>query len=257
MKEKLSIIKVGGKIIEDEVALQQLLIDFSELEGNKVLVHGGGRLATTLATKLGIPTKMVNGRRITDDSMLKIITMVYAGWVNKQIVAKLQALDVNALGLTGADLNFIFSEKRPIGEIDYGLVGDVKKVDVTLISNLIEKKVVPVVAPVTHDKTGNLLNTNADTIAAEVAKAFAEWFEVTLIFCFEKKGVLLNEEDEESVIIELNSSLFEQYVAEKVIQGGMIPKLQNSFDALKAGVKEVWITRADQLNKKKGTKITL
>lgn len=149
--------------------------------------------------------------------MLKIITMVYAGWVNKQIVAKLQALDVNALGLTGADLNFISSEKRPIGEIDYGLVGDVKKVDATLISNLIEKKVVPVVAPVTHDKAGNLLNTNADTIAAEVAKAFAEWFEVTLIFCFEKKGVLLNEEDEESVIAELNSSLFEQYVAEKVI----------------------------------------
>jgi len=255
--EKLTLVKVGGKIVEEAESLKQLLTDFSKIEGYKVLVHGGGRSATALAAKLGIESQMVNGRRITDEETLKVVTMVYGGLVNKQIVAGLQAIGVNALGLTGADLNYMRSEKRPVKEVDYGFVGDVKEVNADLLADLISKGVVPVLAPLTHDKAGNLLNTNADTIAGEAAKALAKHFEVTLMYCFEKKGVLLNENDEESVILVLTPELFDKYVSDGIIQGGMIPKLENSFEALKAGVKQVVITRADQIHSANGTIVLL
>ena len=255
--EKLTLVKVGGKIVEESLSLKQLLADFSKIEGYKVLVHGGGRSATALAAKLGIESKMVNGRRITDEETLKVVTMVYGGLVNKQIVAGLQAIGVNALGLTGADLNYMRSEKRPVTEVDYGFVGDVKEVNADILSELISKGVVPVLAPLTHDNAGNLLNTNADTIAGEAAKALSKHFDVTLMYCFEKKGVLLDENDDESVIANLTPALFKQYVSEKIINEGMIPKLENSFEALNAGVKQVLITRADQIYTNNGTRILL
>jgi len=255
--EKLTIVKVGGKIVEEPNSLKQLLSDFSKIRGYKVLVHGGGRSATSLATKLGIESKMVNGRRITDEEMLKVVTMVYGGLVNKEIVAGLQAIGVNGLGLSGCDLNYMRSEKRPVSDIDYGFVGDVKEVNAGILVDLILKGVVPVLAPLTHDNAGNLLNTNADTIASEASKALSAFFDVTLMYCFEKKGVLLNESDDESVISELTPSLFKEYIANNIIQGGMIPKLENSFEALKAGVKQVVITRADLIHTEGGTTIIL
>ena len=258
LRGHLTLIKVGGKIVEEPESLKKLLADFSSIPGHKVLVHGGGRSATALAAQLGIESKMVNGRRVTDEEMLKVVTMVYGGLVNKKIVAGLQALDVNALGLTGADLNYMRSEKRPVAEVDYGFVGDVKEVDADMLANLISKGVVPVLAPLTHDKKGNLLNTNADTIAGEAAKALARYFDVTLMYCFEKKGVLANENDDDSVIEYINPTTFEKFVAEGVIMGGMIPKLENSFEALKAGVKQVVITRADLIkDNNSGTTIKL
>ena len=251
--QKLTLIKVGGQIVEEPGTLQKLLSDFTKIEGHKVLVHGGGRAATRIASQLGIESQMVNGRRVTDEKMLEVVTMVYGGLVNKQIVAGLQALNINALGLTGADLNYMRSEKRPVKELDYGFVGDVKAVDAEILADLITKNVVPVLAPLTHDKKGNLLNTNADTIAAEAAKALAKYFEVTVVFCFEKKGVLRNPDDDESVIPEITETLFKQYVADGTIQGGMIPKLENSFDAIRAGVKEIIITKANEIVKNSGT----
>ena len=254
--EKLTLVKVGGKIVEEPETLRQLLSDFSKIQGKKVLVHGGGRSATAMAAKLGIESQMVNGRRITDEETLKVVTMVYGGLVNKQIVAGLQAIGVNALGLTGADLNYMRSEKRPVKDVDYGFVGDVKEVNSDILADLIARDVVPVLAPLTHDKAGNMLNTNADTIAGEAAKALASHFDVTLMFCFEKKGVLMSETDDESVISSITPSLFEKYVANGIISGGMIPKLENSFEAINAGVKQVVITRADLIHTDGGTKIT-
>lgn len=253
--EKLTLIKVGGKIVEEADTLKHLLRDFAAIEGYKVLVHGGGRSATKIASQLGIESKMVNGRRITDADMLHVVTMVYGGLVNKNIVAGLQALDVNALGLTGADMNIMRSEKRPVAEVDYGFVGDVKEVNADLLATLIKQGIVPVLAPLTHDKKGNMLNTNADTIAGEAAKALAKHFDVTLMFCFEKKGVLLDENDDDSVIPELSREEFQDYVEEGVIQGGMIPKLENAFQAIDAGVKEVIITKASEIEKGNGTRI--
>ena len=255
MREKLTVIKVGGKIVEEEATLRQLLNDFAAIEGHKVLVHGGGRSATKIAAQLGIESKMVNGRRITDVETLKVVTMVYGGLVNKSIVAGLQARGVNALGLTGADMNVIRSVKRPVKDVDYGFVGDVEKVDATLLSDLIHKGVVPVMAPLTHDGQGNMLNTNADTIAGETAKALSALFDVTLVYCFEKKGVLRDENDDDSVIPQITRAEFEQYVADGVIQGGMIPKLENSFEAINAGVSEVIITLASAINENGGTKL--
>jgi len=255
MPEKLTIIKVGGKIVEEPETLQTLLHDFAKIEGHKVLVHGGGRSATQLSSQLGIESQMVNGRRITDAETLKVVTMVYGGLVNKNIVAGLQALEINALGLTGADLNYMRSEKRPVKDVDYGFVGDVKEVQSNILANLIEMGVVPVLAPLTHDKKGNMLNTNADTIAGEAAKALAKHFEVTLIFCFEKKGVLADAENDESVISEITRESFAKYVANGVIQGGMIPKLDNAFEAIDAGVKEVIITQADRIFSGGGTHV--
>ena len=254
-KEKLTLIKVGGKVVEDSDSLHQLLSDFNRIGGYKILVHGGGRSATKLATAMGIESKMVNGRRITDEAMLRIVTMVYGGLVNKTIVAQLQALHVNALGLTGADMNIIRSVKRPVAEIDYGYVGDVEKVDGNSLSRLILGGIVPVIAPLTHDGKGQMLNTNADTMAGETAKALSRFFDVTLIFCFEKAGVLLHEDDDASVIPEITRSDFEKYVDDKTIQGGMIPKLENAFQALDAGVKEVIITSASAIGKVGGTHI--
>lgn len=254
-KEKLTLVKVGGKIVEEEETLKDLLRDFSRIEGFKALVHGGGRSATKLSERLGIESRMVNGRRVTDAETLRVVTMVYGGLVNKNIVAGLQALGVNALGLTGADMNVIRSEKRPVAEVDYGFVGDVKAVNADLLAMLIREGIVPVLAPLTHDKQGHILNTNADTIAGETAKALAKHFDVSLVFCFEKKGVLRDETNDESVIPELNRTMFKQLVEEGVIQGGMIPKLENAFQAVDAGVKEVIITQASEIHGGKGTRV--
>lgn len=253
--EKLTLIKVGGKIVEEPDTLQQLLRDFSSIDGYKVLVHGGGRSATKIASQLGIESQMVNGRRITDAEMLKVVTMVYGGLVNKNIVAGLQALQVNALGLTGADMNIMRSDKRPVKDVDYGFVGDVKEVNADVLASQIKQGIVPVLAPLTHDKQGHMLNTNADTIAGEAAKALAKYFDVTLMFCFEKKGVLLNEQDDESVIPEIDRVSFQKYVDEGIIQGGMIPKLENAFQAIDAGVKQVIITQASEIHKNTGTRV--
>lgn len=251
--DKLTIIKVGGKVVENEKDLSTLLSDFSKIAGYKILVHGGGRTATKIAEKLGIESKMVNGRRITDAETLKITAMVYAGLVNKNVVAKLQALDLDAIGLCGADMNYMRSIKRPVKDIDYGFVGDVKEVDGEKLANLINNYLVPVLAPITHDKKGQLLNTNADTIASETAKALSYYYETTLIYCFEKKGVLLDVNNDESVIPELNYNSFQEYSKKGLINEGMIPKLENSFQAIKAGVKNVIITRFDQLLENSGT----
>lgn len=254
--EKLTIVKVGGKIVEEEDSLKQLLTDFASIEGNKLLVHGGGRSATRIAEKLGIESRLVDGRRITDEETLKVVTMVYGGLVNKNIVANLQKTGINAIGLTGADMNIIRSIKRPVKEIDYGFVGDVKAVNAAIISSIIANGIVPVLAPLTHDGQGNILNTNADTIAGETAKALAGYFDVTLIFCFEKKGVLLDENDDESVIPSITKSEFKELANRKIVQGGMIPKLENAFAAIEAGVKEIIITKASDLGTNSGTHIS-
>ena len=251
--QQLTIVKVGGKIVEDPDSMTAFLKDFSLLAGHKILVHGGGSSATALAEKLGIETKMTEGRRITDSEMLKIVTMVYAGLVNKNIVAQLQNLRIDALGLTGADMNLILSEKRPVREIDYGFAGDIKKINVPTLLELLKQNYLPVIAPLTHDGKGTLLNTNADTIACEIAKAMAFDYNVRLIYCFEKKGVLLNENDEESLIQFLDLELYKQYKNEGIIHSGMIPKLDNAFEAIAAGVKEVIITHSSDVNTRKGT----
>lgn len=252
--EKLTVVKVGGKIVEEEETLQQLLSDFVAIKGRKVLVHGGGRSATKIAAQLGIESQMVNGRRITDAEMLRVVTMVYGGLVNKNIVAALQAKGVNALGLTGADLNVLLSDKRPVKDgIDYGFVGDVKQANGEILAKLIADGVVPVMAPLTHDGKGNMLNTNADTIAQETAVALSPYFDVTLIYSFEKKGVLRDAEDDESVIPHINREEFKQYVEDGTVQGGMIPKLENAFSALDAGVSKVIITLATAIDGNSGT----
>lgn len=251
----LTLIKVGGKIVEEASSLQRLLTDFAAISGHKLLVHGGGRSATRIAEQLGIESRMVDGRRITDAETLRVVTMVYGGLVNKNIVAGLQARGVNALGLTGADMDVIRSVKRPVKDIDYGYVGDVERVDARLLGDLIARGVVPVMAPLTHDGAGNLLNTNADTIASETARALAARFDVTLIYCFEKKGVLRDPDDEDSVIPSLNRRSFEALTADGTIAGGMIPKIENALAAIEAGVKRVIITRADTIDGRSGTLI--
>lgn len=252
---KLSLIKVGGKVVENPETLAKLLNDFKQIAGYKILVHGGGKLATELSQKMGIETKMVEGRRITDRETLEVVTMVYAGLVNKNIVAQLQALHINAMGLCGADFNLIRSSKRPVKDIDYGFVGDVQEVQGDVLADLINQNIVPVVAPITHDRQGQLLNTNADTVANELAKAMAPHFDVHLYYCFEKPGVLMNPDDDSSLIREIKRKEFEQYKEEGIIQGGMIPKLDNAFNALACGVKEVIITQADRLLSGGGTHI--
>lgn len=255
--DRLTIIKVGGKVVEDTESLNALLDQFIRFSGNKILVHGGGRTATEIAGKLGIETEMVDGRRITGKSMLDVVTMVYGGLVNKKIVAGLQARGCNAIGLTGADLNLISARKRPVLEIDYGFVGDVVDVNSRELRMLIEENVVPVVAPLTHDGQGQLLNTNADTIAAELASELAGYFSVYLFYCFEKKGVLMNPDDESSIIPELDTTLFQQYQQEGIINTGMIPKLDNGFRAKRNGVKEVLITNPENMANGRGTRLIL
>jgi len=253
--EKLMVVKVGGKVVEEEDTLHQLLTDFVEIEGPKILVHGGGRLATKIAGQLGIENRMIDGRRITDEATLRVVTMVYAGLVNKNIVAGLQASGVNAIGLTGADMNVMRAEKRPVTTIDYGFAGDVKEVNTAALLLLLQNGFVPVLSPLTHDKKGLLLNTNADTIAAEAAKALSKVFDVTLVYCFEKNGVLMNIMDDNSVIPLLNRELYASYKAEGIIQSGMIPKLDNAFQAIDDGVKQVIITKASEIKSGKGTVI--
>lgn len=239
--------------MEEEETLRRLLADFSAIPDHKLLVHGGGRSATRLAARLGIESKMVNGRRITDAETLQVVTMVYGGLVNKNIVAGLQARGVNAIGLTGADMDVIRSVKRPVREVDYGFVGDVEKVNADFLATLIRGGMVPVMAPLTHDGQGSMLNTNADTIAGETAKALASLFDVTLVYCFEKKGVLLDENDDDSVIPVITPQDFKNYVEQGVVQGGMIPKLENSFSAIDAGVTQVIITQASAIGGDGGT----
>jgi len=251
--QQITIVKVGGKVVENPESLTTFLQDFSLIAGDKILIHGGGHSATDMAEKLGLETKMVEGRRITDAEMLKVVTMVYAGWVNKNIIAQLYKLQMDAIGLTGADMNLILSEKRPVKEIDYGFVGDIENINTPVLLELINQNYLPVIAPITHDGKGNLLNTNADTIAAETAKALAFDYNVRLIYCFEKRGVLLNEADEDSIIPVLDFDLFLQYKNSGVIQGGMISKLDNAFRAVTSGVKEVVITCASDVNTGKGT----
>ena len=251
MKETLNIIKVGGGVVEDAASLASLLEQFAVLQGRKVLVHGGGRLATAMASSLGIESRMVGGRRITDEKMLQVVTMVYGGLVNKSIVAGLQAKGVKAIGLTGADGDVIRSHKRPLKRVkmddgteqmvDFGYVGDVDRVDALLLKQLIEGGTVPVVAPLTHDGEGHILNTNADTIAGSVACGLAEHYDVTLTFCFEKAGVLRDADDDGSVIPLINEEQFQQLTAEGIISGGMIPKVTGCADLVKGGVKRVFI----------------
>lgn len=252
--EKVTIVKVGGAVVEDNEQLAQLLTDFAAIPGKKVLVHGGGRRATKVAAALGIESKMVNGRRITDAQMLEVVTMVYGGLVNKNLVAKLQAKGVNALGLTGADMDVIHSHKRPVKDgVDFGYVGDVERANGKMLQTLIQEGITPVMAPLTHDGNGNILNTNADTIACETAKALAPYYDVTLIYSFEKKGVLSNPDDDNSVIPVITRSDFEKYQADGTIGGGMIPKIENALAAVDAGVKEVIITLATAIDGKQGT----
>ena len=254
--EKVTIVKVGGAIVEDNEQLAQLLTDFAAIPGKKVLVHGGGRRATKVAAALGIESKMVNGRRITDEQMLEVVTMVYGGLVNKNLVAKLQAKGVNALGLTGADMDVIHSHKRPVKDgVDFGYVGDVERANGKMLQTLIQEGITPVMAPLTHDGNGNILNTNADTIASETAKALAPYYDVTLIYSFEKKGVLSNPDDDNSVIPVITRSDFEKYQADGTIGGGMIPKIENALAAVDAGVKEVIITLATAIDGKQETVI--
>ena len=254
--EKVTVVKVGGAIVEDSEQLARLLKDFAAIPGKKVLVHGGGRRATKVAAALGIESKMVNGRRITDADMLEVVTMVYGGLVNKNLVAKLQANGVNALGLTGTDMDVIHSHKRPLKDgIDFGFVGDVERANGKMLQTLINEGITPVMAPLTHDGKGNILNTNADTIASETAKALAPYYDVTLIYSFEKKGVLSNPEDDDSVIPVITHADFERYKADGTVAGGMIPKLENALAAIDAGVKEVIITLATAIDGKHGTVI--
>lgn len=254
MKEKLTIVKVGGAVVEDEAQLTRLLKDFIAIEGAKILVHGGGRRATKIAERLGIETKMVDGRRITDAQMLEVVTMVYGGLVNKHVVALLQSLGADAIGLTGADADILRSVKRPLKNgIDYGFVGDVKKADGEKIAHFIGKNLIPVIAPLTHDGQGNMLNTNADTMASETAKAMARLYDVTLIFAFEKPGVLSNPDDDSSMIPVITRQDFERYKADGTISGGMLPKIENALAAVEAGVRQVIITQATAIDGQHGT----
>jgi acetylglutamate kinase len=247
MKSTLYIIKIGGNIIDDEAKLSSFLKDFAGIEGKKILVHGGGTLATKLAEQLHIPQQIVDGRRITDAETLKIVTMVYAGYINKNIVAKLQANNCNALGLCGADGDAILAHKRQHSLMDYGFVGDIDAINADLIGGLLEKNITIVFAPITHDQQGQLLNTNADTIAQELAKGLSAGYEVNLVYSFEKAGVLLDASDDSTVIATITPEKYQQLKTKQKIFAGMIPKLDNAFEALNSGVKKVIIGKAKNL----------
>lgn len=247
---KLYVVKIGGNVIDNSANLHQFLKDFAALDGLKILVHGGGKVATQISSSLGIEAKLVDGRRITDIETLRVVTMVYAGLINKNLVAQLQRYHNNAIGLTGADGNFIRAKKRPVKTIDYGFVGDLDKdsVQADSISKLLDASFTPVFCALTHDGDGQMLNTNADTIAAALAVSLSKIYETTLIYCFEKKGVLQDIDDEDSLISEINPERYEQLKLEKIVSEGMLPKLDNAFDAIKSGVKEVIIGQADELH---------
>ncbi|MCX6214943.1 acetylglutamate kinase [Spirosoma sp.] len=245
--DKLTVIKIGGNVIDDSAALKRFLTAFAGLSTARLLVHGGGKVATQVAEKLGISTTMVEGRRITDQPMLEVVTMVYGGLVNKQIVAQLQSLEVNAIGMTGADAGTVLARKRPVKDIDYGMVGDIEEVDSGQIQFFLRQSLTPVFAPITYSRGGDLLNTNADTMASAIAVDMAHHNEVTLIYCFEKKGVLKDPTDDNSVINELTPALYADYKAAGAINKGMIPKLDNAFKALENGVSRVIICHADEV----------
>jgi acetylglutamate kinase len=255
--ETLTVIKVGGAVLEDEASLSGFLDRFVVLPGLKILVHGGGRAATKLSEKLNVESKLVEGRRITDTDTLEIVTMVYGGLVNKKTVAALQSRGCNAAGFTGADMNLITSQKRPVQDIDYGFVGDITKVNHKALADLLNIGITPVIAPLTHDGKGQLLNTNADTMASAIAVAMSNVFAVSLVFCFEKPGVLSNADDENSVISDLTPESYQSFKDQGIIHSGMIPKIDNSFDALQKGVKQVIITSASTLDINTGTRISL
>ena len=246
----LFIIKIGGNVIDNPDQLAGFLKKFTGVAGKKVLVHGGGKIATRIAADLGIAAKMVDGRRITDEDMLRVVTMVYAGLTNKQVVAQLQAQGCNAIGLSGADGNMIEAVKRPVEEIDYGWVGDLqdKSVNTAGLAALLDSGFTPVFSAITHDGKGHLLNTNADTIASALAVAMSAIYSTSLVYCFEKKGVLRDVDDPGSVIREIPADAFEQLKAEGIVAEGMIPKLHNAFKAIENGVQDVFIGQADDLH---------
>ena len=247
--KQLTIIKIGGNVIDNSEYLYQFLLDFTSLPGDKILVHGGGKIATELGLSLGIEAKMVDGRRITDIGTLRVVTMVYAGLINKNIVAQLQARGCNAMGLTGADGNIIKARKRPVKTVDYGFVGDLDENSVSsaTLRRLLKAGLVPVLCAITHDGETQLLNTNADTIASAVAVAMSSLYETQLVYCFEKKGVLKDVNNNESIIREIHANEFEALTADGTVAGGMIPKLHNAFEALKKGVSAVYIGKANEL----------
>lgn len=258
--QSLTVIKIGGNIVDDESALNAFLDIYARIEGPKVLVHGGGKLATRMAAQLGIETQMVNGRRITDEAMLPIAVMVYAGLINKQITAQLQARGCDAMGISGADAKLIQSHKRPTEPIDYGYVGDFEASDVNVVrlQQLLEIGISPVFSAITADKEGQLLNTNADTIASNIAVALATKYKVALVYCFERKGVLQDINDENSVINTINQENFTQLKQQGVIAYGMLPKIENALAAVNQGVDKVCIKKAeDLLDIKAGTTIQL
>ena len=260
--EQLTVIKIGGNIVDNESALDQFLSDFSSIKGHKVLVHGGGKIATRIGKEMGIQPNMVNGRRVTDKETIDLVTMVYGGLVNKKIVAKLQALSCNAIGFTGVDGNVIRSVKRPVKDIDYGFVGDVQQVDGAFLTTILKSNRQPVMAPLTHDAAGQMLNTNADTIASSLAVALSAYFETQLIYCFELPGVMRDISDDSSVISKINKSDYNALRESGVIVSGMIPKMDNCFDAISNGVKQVRIAQASDLksilihSEEKGTTLT-
>jgi acetylglutamate kinase len=261
--KSLFIIKIGGNVIDNSENLHRFLKDFTALKGFKILVHGGGKVATQLSETLGVEAKMVDGRRITDIETLRIVTMVYGGLINKNIVAQLQRFGNNAIGLTGADGDFIRTKKRPVKTIDYGFVGDINETSINPnnISSLMNAGFTPVFCALTHDGEGQLLNTNADTIASALAVALAKLYETTLIYCFEKRGVLRDINDENSLVNEIDPLSYETLKEQQIIHSGMLPKLDNAFSAISCGVKAVIIGHSDDLgnlekNKPFGTRLT-
>lgn len=245
--ETVAVIKIGGNIIDDDATLSHFLKTYASIKGHKILVHGGGKLATKLATQLEIPQQLVHGRRITDADTLKVVTMVYAGYINKNIVAQLQSHGCNAIGLSGADGNAIQAHKRNDPNTDYGFVGDIDIINVPLFKNLLSQDISMVIAPITHDKNGQLLNTNADTIAQEIAKGLAMYYDVSLIYSFEKPGVLLDTNNDETVIRSLTPGYYNKLKSKNLVFAGMLPKLDNAFAALNSGVKKVVIGQAENL----------
>ena len=250
MKKQLSIVKIGGNVINSSEELDSFLYDFAKLDGLKILVHGGGRKATEMADSLGLKPKMIGGRRVTDEANLEVVTMIYAGLINKNIVAKLQAKACNALGLSGADANVIKAHKRIVKEIDYGFAGDIDEVENKTITLFLNGGITPVFSAITHNGQGQLLNTNADTIAAELAKGLSNDFEVELVYCFEKNGVLQHVNNDDSVIEQINMEAYEKLKNERVIAEGMLPKMENCFDALQNGVYKVHIGKPELISDK-------
>ncbi len=259
MKDKLSIIKIGGNVVNSPTELDGFLKDFAALEGYKILVHGGGKIASEVSASMGLETKMSGGRRITDEQTLDVVTMVYAGLLNKKIVSKLQAFDCNAMGLSGADGNSIRAHKRVVKDLDYGFAGDVDAVSSGMIESLLRSGLSPVFCAITHDKKGQLLNTNADTIASELAKGLSDEFDVELLYCFEKDGVLEDVENEDSVVEHIDARKYEQMKESGQIAEGMLPKMKNCFEALEKGVSRVVIGSAKLLKdpQRKHTTLTL